>query len=124
MCISYEGLTTGRLLKPNILERCGFPTLKPSKPSPSIVAGCVWRKQAKDKKIVQKAIRESGNQLIQILKEEIFLCEITGDLERFGNLVFLLNHHTAYELMKSLKDAGLSKDITRLADKAGKRKKP
>ena len=77
----------------------------------------------KDKEAIQKAIREGGNELIQNFKEEIFLCEISGDLDRFDRLIHLFHCHLNYEFIKSLRDKGLDKDITRLADKAGKIKK-
>lgn len=73
-----------------------------------------------DKEALTKAIRESGNELIQCVKEEIFLCEITADYERFRRLMHLFDAHLNYEFIKALREAGLAKDITKLADKAGK----
>jgi len=73
-----------------------------------------------DKEYIRKNIRRMGDDIIQTLREEIFLCEITCNLDRFGRLVTIIKHHTAYELLESLVDAGLRKDITKLADKAGR----
>jgi len=74
---------------------------------------------ASDKKMVRKAIRESGKKLLQILKEELLVCELTRNLDRVNRLLSVIHHHTAYEVMQSLQDAGLEKEITALADKAG-----
>jgi hypothetical protein len=76
-----------------------------------------------DKKALQKCIRKCGDELLQVLKEEIFLCEITCDVDRFERLEMAIGHHTAYELLHNLREAGLGKDITALADKAGKKLK-
>lgn len=72
---------------------------------------------------IQKAIRERGDELLESIKEEIFLCEISSDLDRFGRLVSLYHHHSSFELLKALRDKGLDKEISELADKAGRLKK-
>lgn len=77
----------------------------------------------KEKKLLQEAIRKCGDELIQCVKEEIFLCEISVDDERLRRLMHLFNAHINYEFIRSLREAGLAKDITKLADKAGNRLK-
>jgi hypothetical protein len=75
-------------------------------------------KKSEEKKL-KEAIRTAGNILVAIVKEEIFLCEISLDDERLSRLMHLLSAHINYEFLKEIHDAGLDRDITELADKAG-----
>jgi hypothetical protein len=74
----------------------------------------------KDREAISKTIREGGNSLIQAVKEEVFLCEISADLDRFDRLLHLFGCHLNYELIKDFRDKGLGEDLTKLADKAGR----
>ena len=73
-----------------------------------------------NKEKMREEIRKRANELLESIKEELFLCQISADVDRLGRLVTLVHYHTSYELMKSFRDKGLNKEITELADKAGK----
>lgn len=69
---------------------------------------------------IQEAIHKGGAELLVSVSEEIFLCELSSDLDRFDRLLHLFTAHLNYEFIKGLRDKGLDKEIGELADKAGK----
>ena len=74
-----------------------------------------------DKEKIRKELKRQSDELLESIKEELFLCQISADVDRLGRLVTLFYYHTSFELMKGLRDAGLNKEITELADKAGRK---
>jgi glutamate-1-semialdehyde aminotransferase len=76
-----------------------------------------------NKKKLRKEIDQRANELRQSFNDELANIRITADVERLGRLVTLFHYHTTYELMKAYNDAGLQKELTELAKKAGEKQK-
>ena len=75
------------------------------------------------KEELRKEIEQRANELRQSFNDELLNIRITVDVSRLGRLVKLFHYHTTYELMKAFNDAGLQKDLTKLAKKAGEKLK-
>lgn len=77
----------------------------------------------RNRKKIEREIREIGKELLDIIKEEIFLCSTTADADRFERFLSLIDYHTSYEIVRTLRDKGFSKELMKLCDKAGKKEK-
>ena len=73
-----------------------------------------------DKEKLRKEMKKRGIALLELISDELFLCEICCDVDRLGRLVTLFQYHTNHELMKDFRDRGLDKELLELAKKAGK----
>lgn len=72
-----------------------------------------------DKEETRKELRKRADELLESIKDELYLCVICLDVDRLGRLIELYAHHPSYELLKALRDKGFSEEITKLAKKAG-----
>ena len=68
----------------------------------------------------RKALEETADKLLRVVKEMVTLCLWTEDVDKLGRLVTQVHVLQGYEVLKVLRDKGFSKEITELCDKAGK----
>jgi hypothetical protein len=68
----------------------------------------------------RKALRKIADDFLEAMKERVDAFLLLGDVDALGRLITQVDILGAYEVMKVLKDKGFSKEITALADKAGK----
>jgi len=68
----------------------------------------------------QKAFKQATDEFLESIKEEISVCLILSDFDRFGRLVTQVKIHLDSELLDALRNKGLEKEIEDLADKAGR----
>jgi hypothetical protein len=67
-----------------------------------------------------KTLRKVADEFINAVKEEVDSAVLLGDTDRLDRLVTQVDIVLGYEVLKTLRDKGLSKDITKLCDKAGR----
>lgn len=61
-----------------------------------------------------------ANEFLKAIHEEVSNCLLLEDVDRLGLLVSQVDIILGFEVIKTLKDKGFSKEITELCDKAGK----
>jgi molybdopterin/thiamine biosynthesis adenylyltransferase len=70
----------------------------------------------------RKAFKETACRFLEAIKEIVDHCLITEDVDGLGRLVTQIDILQGYEILKVLRDKGVSKEITELCDRAGKKK--
>jgi len=72
------------------------------------------------KELIRKQLREISNELLKVVKEEVDSCVLLCDTERLDRLVSTVHVHMDSEVIRGLRQKGLSKEIRELCDKAGR----
>ena len=77
-------------------------------------------KDEKEREKVRKQLRKVGDEFLKTVKEAVdnavFLC----DIDSLDGLVQAIDVYTAYMLVKTIRNKGFSKDLTKLCDKVGR----
>jgi len=68
----------------------------------------------------KEAFRKTADAFLQTMKERVAMLVLIEDVDGLGRLVSQVDILSGYEVIKALRDKGLSKEITALADKAGR----
>ena len=68
----------------------------------------------------RKALRSTANKFLCTMQEKVSTYVFLGDVDALDRLVTQMDILSGYEVIKTLRDKGLSKEITRLCDKAGR----
>lgn len=71
-------------------------------------------------KKTKKHLRETADEFLKTIQERVDQLVFIEDVDGLGRLVEQVEIIGAFEVLKALKDKGLSKDITALCDKAGR----
>jgi hypothetical protein len=74
----------------------------------------------KEREKIRKQLRKAGNDFLQVVKEEVDSCVLLCDVERLERLTSIVHVHMDSEVIRTLREKGLSKDIRKLCDKAGR----
>lgn len=69
---------------------------------------------------IQKEMRKVGDDFLEALRDEVDSCVFLGDTKRLDRLVTVVKRHLAAELMETLQEKGLGKELDALCDKAGR----
>lgn len=77
-------------------------------------------KISREKFLFQKELRKAGDDLLRTIEEIVDSCIILCDSERLHNLAHIIDIQQGYEVIHRLREAGLSKDLRKLCDKAGR----
>ncbi len=72
----------------------------------------------------KKELRATADEFLAVIKERVNMLVLLEDIDGLGRLVDQVEIIGAYEVIKALKDKGLSAEITALCDKAGKMSLP
>lgn len=68
----------------------------------------------------KKHLKETAKEFLKTVQERVDQLVFIEDVDGLGRLVEQVEILGGYEVIKVLKDKGLSKDITALCDKAGR----
>jgi len=77
-------------------------------------------KEGKEREKIQKELRKAGDELLQAIEEIVSSCVLLCDVERLHNLAHIIDVQEGYEVIHRLREAGLSAELTKLCDKAGR----
>jgi len=69
---------------------------------------------------IREELREVADEFLRTIQEVVDSYVLLGDVERLGRLVSVVNMHTSYELVKTIREKGFSKELTILCDKVGR----
>ena len=69
----------------------------------------------------KKALATTGEQFLSLMKEKVSTYLLLEDIDALDRLVTQMNILSGFEVLKTLRDKGMSKEITELCDKAGKK---
>lgn len=70
----------------------------------------------------QRAMQRIAREFLKAIHDRVSLCLILEDVDGLGRLVTQMDILMGYEVMKTLRDKGMSEEINKLADKAGLKK--
>jgi hypothetical protein len=71
-------------------------------------------------KVDKKVLAKTADHFLSLMKEKVSIYLLTEDFDALGRLVEQMDILSGYEVLKTLRDKGMSKEITELCDKAGK----
>ena len=71
-------------------------------------------------KASKKALATTAEKFLNAMKEKVSTYLFLEDVDALGRLVAQMDILSGYEVLKTLRDKGMSKEITELCDKAGK----
>jgi len=69
----------------------------------------------------KKALVSTAEQFLTVMKEKVSTYLFLEDVDALDRLVSQMDILSGYEVLKTLRDKGMSKQITELCDKAGKK---
>ena len=69
----------------------------------------------------KKALASTAEQFLTVMKEKVSTYLFLEDVDALGRLVSQMDILSGYEVLKTLRDKGMSKQITELCDKAGEK---
>ena len=69
----------------------------------------------------KKALASTAEQFLTVMKEKVSTYLFLEDVDALDRLVSQMDILSGYEVLKTLRDKGMSKQITELCDKAGKK---
>lgn len=78
-------------------------------------------KKNKLSKTNKKALVNTADQFLVAMQEKVSTYLFLEDVDALGRLVAQMDILSGYEVLKTLRDKGMSKQITELCDKAGKK---
>jgi len=73
---------------------------------------------------LRKKLRERADEFLEAIREEVDSCVLLLDAERLSGLTGVVAMYLDSQLIRSLREKGLSEDIRKLCDKAGRIKRP
>jgi hypothetical protein len=84
--------------------------------------GTVKSEQLVEKKQnkLRKDLRNLGNRLLQVMKEEVDSAIFLGDFGRLERLTSAIHIHMDSEVIRGLREKGFEKKIRKLCDQAGR----
>ena len=74
----------------------------------------------KEREKIRKKLRKAADEFLKVLREEVDSCVLLCDEGRLERLTALVNMHTSYELVRTIREKGFSKELTELCDKVGR----
>lgn len=79
------------------------------------------KEKKKLSKVNKKALASTAEKFLTVMKEKVSTYLFLEDVDALDRLVSQMDILSGYEVLKTLRDKGMSKEITELCDKAGKK---
>ena len=74
----------------------------------------------KEREKIRKGLRKLGDEFLKTVREEVDSCVLLCDAGRLGRLIRAVNTQTGYEVVRTIREKGFSKELTELCDKVGR----
>ena len=74
----------------------------------------------KEREKIRKELRKVADEFLETVREEVDSCVLLCDAGRLGRLVATVNTQMGYELVRTIREKGFSKELTELCDKVGR----
>ena len=69
----------------------------------------------------REASKQTGDELMRVVRVEVDSCLFLRDVGRLSRLVSAIQNHTSAELVNTIRDKGYSSELEKLCDKIGRK---
>jgi hypothetical protein len=74
----------------------------------------------KERERTRRELRKVGNKFLKLVKERVDNCILLCDAEGLSELTHAVDVAMSHSLVRTIRDKGFSKELTKLCDKVGR----